>query len=139
MTFQPGQSGNPAGRPRGARNKRTIAAECMFDREATDIIDRLIRLAKGGDIAAIRMCLDRICPRQRERPLSLELPPMTAPADAVAAMGAIVQAIGDGDLGATEAAGLARVVAGFSQAIAATDQEQRLREIEHKLTLLTSR
>jgi hypothetical protein len=136
MTFQQGESGNPAGRPRGARNKRTIAAENMFDREGADIIDRLIRLAKGGDVAAIRMCIDRICPKQRERPVSFDLPTMTTPADAVAAMSSIVQAIGDGDIAPQEAAELAKVVAGFSQTIATADQEKRLCEIERTLELL---
>jgi Family of unknown function (DUF5681) len=136
MTFQQGESGNPAGRPRGARNKRTIAAENMFDREGADIIDRLIRLAKGGDIAAIRMCIDRICPKQRERPVALDLPPMTTPADAVAAMSAITQAVGDGDLGAQEAADLAKVIAGFAHTIATADQEARLSQLEQTVALL---
>jgi len=137
MTFQKGESGNPAGRPRGARNKRTLAAESMFDREAADIIDRLIRIAKGGDVAALRLCLDRICPRQRERPVSLDLPPMATPADAVAAMGTIVQAIGDGDIGPHEAAELTKVVAGFSQTIANFELEARIADAERKLALLT--
>jgi hypothetical protein len=69
----------------------------------------------------------RICPRPRERRLSLELPPMSA--DAVAVMGAIMRKRGRGSL--------ARAVASFSQAIATTEQEQRLRESEQKLTPLT--
>ncbi len=137
MTFQKGESGNPAGRPRGARNKRTLMAESMFDRDSADIIDKLIRLAKGGDIAAIRMCIDRICPRHQDRVVALELPPITTAADAVGAMGAITQAIGDGDLGPHEAAELAKVVAGFSQTIHNAELEARMREIEQRLAVLS--
>jgi hypothetical protein len=32
MPFQPGQSGNPAGRPPGARNKRSIISDARKDR-----------------------------------------------------------------------------------------------------------
>ena len=136
MTFQPGVSGNPAGRPRGARNKRTLMAEEMLDRDGADIVDRLLRLAKGGDLAAIRMCIDRIFPRPRDAAASLELPPMTTAADAVAAMGAVMQGISDGDLSAHEGAQLAKVVAGFSQTISTARLEQRLDEIEQRLALL---
>ena len=37
MTFQPGQSGNPAGRPRGARGKAAVLAERMFEGDPADI------------------------------------------------------------------------------------------------------
>jgi hypothetical protein len=136
MTFQKGESGNPAGRPRGARDKRTLAAESMFDRDAADIIEKVTELAKAGDVTAIRLCLDRIYPRPRERPMALDLPPMTTAADAVAAMGAITQAVGDGDIGPQEAAGLAKVVAGFSQTIVNAELEQRLDEAERAIELL---
>jgi hypothetical protein len=138
MPFHKGESGNPAGRPRGARNKRTLAAESMFDREGDEIIRQLITLAKNGDIGAIRLCVDRICPRQKDRPVSFELPQMTTAADAVAAMGVIMQAIGDGDLSAHEAAELSKVIAGFSQTIVTADLEQRLGQVEQRIAVLTS-
>ena len=139
MTFQPGESGNPAGRPRGARNKRTLAAESMFDREATAIIHQLITMAKDGDIAAIRICLDRIFPRPRGRPVAFDLPPMTTGADAVAAMGAVVQAIGEGDVSAEEGAELAKVVAGFSHTVTTAVLEERMDLIDKRLELLKAR
>jgi hypothetical protein len=138
MTFQKGECGNPAGRPRGARNKRTLALESVFDRDANVIIEELIRLAKEGDIAAIRMCIDRIFPRPQGRPVAFDLPAMTTAGDAVVAMGAVMQAIGEGDVSAQEGAELAKVVAGFSQTVVAADMDQRLREVEQSLALLKS-
>ena len=92
-----------------------------------------------GDIAAIRLCGDRICPRPRDRPVSFELPQVSTAADATAAMGVIIQAIGDGELSAQEAADLSKVVAGLSQTIMSADLQQRLREVEEKLAVLTPR
>jgi Family of unknown function (DUF5681) len=52
--FEPGQSGNPAGRPKGSRNKATLAVEALLDGEAEEITRKAIELAKKGDLAAIR-------------------------------------------------------------------------------------
>jgi hypothetical protein len=60
-------------------------------------------------------------------------------ADAIAAMGAIMAAIGDGDLSPHEAAELTKVVAGLSQTIVTAELEQRLRGVEERLAVLTSR
>jgi hypothetical protein len=96
----------------------------------------MITLAKEGDVAAIRMCIDRLYPRPRGRAAAFDLPPMTSAADAVSAMGGIMQAIGDGDLSAEEGAELSKVVAGFSQTFATADMERRLREVEQSLAVL---
>jgi hypothetical protein len=53
-------------------------------------------------------------------------------------MGAVVQAIGDGDVSAQEGAELAKVVAGFSQTVATADMAERLRQVEQSLALLKS-
>ncbi|HXW71128.1 MAG TPA: DUF5681 domain-containing protein, partial [Methylocella sp.] len=41
MTFLPGQSGNPAGRPRGARNKQTIALEALLDGQSEALMQKV--------------------------------------------------------------------------------------------------
>jgi hypothetical protein len=51
-------------------------------------------------------------------------------------MATIVQAIGEGDLGAQEAGELARVVAGFAQTVTTAQLESRLGEIETAVALL---
>jgi len=74
MPFQPGQSGNPAGWPRGSRNKKTIALEGLLDGEAEAVMQKMISLAKLGDDVAMRLCVERMMAPRRERPVPLELP-----------------------------------------------------------------
>jgi hypothetical protein len=133
MQFQKGQSGNPNGRPRGARNKRTIAAEKLFDEDAEALTRIAIDLAKAGDMAALRLCMDRVCPANRQRPVCFELPELAIAADAVGAMGTIVQAIADGELSPQEAAGLARVVQGFAETLTTADLDKRLANLERRM------
>jgi hypothetical protein len=92
MTFQPGQSGNPAGRPKGARGKAAILAEELFEGEAENIIRAAIEAAKGGDTTAVRVCLDRVAPRRRDRAVSFELPPLHNAASVLSALADIAAA-----------------------------------------------
>jgi hypothetical protein len=133
MPFQPGQSGNPDGRPRGARNKRTIAVESLMEGEADAITRKAIDMAKDGHMAAIRLVVDRLAPACRDRPVAFELPPLTKPADAVAASAAIAAAVAAGDLTPSEAANMSKVVDAYVNALEAHDLEGRVAVLEGKV------
>jgi hypothetical protein len=130
MRFQPGQSGNPAGRPPGARNKTTRFIETMLDGEAEDIARKAIELAKRGNATAIRVCLERLCPPRKDSPAPLEIPSMQTADDAVQALAAIVNAVASGELTPREAAELTKVVEGFAKTLQLHDLETRLRKLE---------
>src|SRR5262249_5424278 len=110
MTFPPGKSGNPNGRPPGSRNKATVAAAELLDGEAEAITRPEIEKAKKGDISAFRLCLARLVSARKDRAVTFELPPINTPADAPAAMAAIAGAVAAGDLTPSEAAELSKVV-----------------------------
>src|SRR5580704_11696466 len=57
--FAKGQSGNPAGRRRGCRNKATRAAEAYLDGEAETLARKAVELALAGNALALRLCLER--------------------------------------------------------------------------------
>src|ERR1700719_3810843 len=115
--FKKGKSGNPSGRPRGARNRATIAVEALLDGEAEALTRKAIELALAGDHVALRICLDRILPSLRERHLSFTLPPLNSPIDSVRAMAAIAAAVASGELTPAEGAEMGKLVDSFVNAI----------------------
>ena len=53
--FQRGQSGNPNGKPKGVRNRATLAAEALLDGEAEALTRKVVEMALAGDSTAMRL------------------------------------------------------------------------------------
>jgi hypothetical protein len=124
--FQPG---NP-GRPKGARNKATVAAESLLDGDAEAITRKAVELAKEGDLTAIRICMDRFFPARKDRPIPFDLPKLETAADAGAAIASIVAAVASGELTPIEAGELSKLVENFARVVSVTDFEARLDRLE---------
>jgi hypothetical protein len=104
--FKPGQSGNPRGKPRGSRNKTTLAVQALLDGEAEGLTRKAIELALAGDVQCLRLCLDRISPAPRARAVAINLPEVGRydAADALlASYGAVTKAIATGEITPSEA------------------------------------
>jgi hypothetical protein len=125
MPFQPGQSGNPAGRRRGSRNRRTILVEELLDDSAGALMTAAITRATDGDPAALRACMDRVAPRLRCRALDFVLPDLLTLADTPVALRAIAQGLASGELDVEEASALMRAVREFTLALAAVERDKR--------------
>lgn len=130
MPFKKGQSGNPAGKAKGTRHKATQAMQALLEGDADAITQKAIELAKGGDLTAIRLCMDRLCPARRDRTVEFALPPIASAQDAVGAARAIVEAVATGELTPTEAAELSKVLDSYTRTLEAADFEARLARLE---------
>lgn len=128
--FQPGQSGNPSGRPAGSRNKATIACEELLEGEAEALTRKCIEKAKEGDMQALRLCMDRICPPRKDSPVAFEVPPMKDAGDAVEVMGAVFTALANGEITPNEAQAVAGVVETYRRTIETSELENRIAELE---------
>jgi hypothetical protein len=89
-----------------------VAAETLLEGEAEAITRKAIELAKQGDGPALRLCMDRIYPARKDRPVRFRLPPLEKVGDAVAANAALVGVVASGELTPSEAGQPAKLVIG---------------------------
>jgi hypothetical protein len=130
--FKPGQSGNPAGKPKGARNKTTLAMEAILEADAEGLTKKLLALANGGDMTAMRICMDRLYPARRDRAVTFALPKIDKAEDLTKATQAIMEAVSTGELTPLEADAVSRTVEAHVKAIEVTDLVHRLEALEAK-------
>ena len=102
--------GNPGGRPKGARNRTTLAVESLLQGEAEVITRKAIELAKSGDTVALRLILERVVPVRRGKPVCFDLPLIEKAEDVSTALGAILTAMARGELTPDEAATIAGIL-----------------------------
>lgn len=123
--------GNP-GRPKGSRNRTTLAVEALIEGEAEALTKKAIELGKSGDLTALRLCLERIAAPRRDRPCPFELPTITDPKDNPKAIAAIIGAVAAGDLTASEAEALCRMFESYRQSVETAEILSRLESLEAK-------
>jgi Family of unknown function (DUF5681) len=123
---RPFERGNP-GRPPGSKNKVTQIAEQLAEGQAEQVVQKLLELAQAGNVAALRMVLDRVWPPRKGQPVKLDMPPLKTSSDVLSAIRSLWSAIGEGHFTPDEASALS-LVAERSMAVIA--QQELLKRIE---------
>jgi hypothetical protein len=130
--FKTGKSGNPKGKPRGALNKATLAAQALLDGEAEALTRTVVSLALDGNMAALKLCLERLLPPRKERPLAVALPDVVSTDDLPKLTAALLAAVGRGELTTGEASGLASLAVAHGKAVELVELEKRITKLETK-------
>jgi hypothetical protein len=130
--YQPGQSGNPQGRPKGARQKQLVLLEQLLEAEGEAICNTIIEAAKDGDVKAAKIILDRLVPPKRSGDwhINIDLPEITSPANAVVAMGKITNAVAHGALTPCEAEALSKTIEVYIKCVEMCELENRISALE---------
>jgi hypothetical protein len=132
--FEPGQSGNPSGRPRGTRHKALLALDAIGEEAAKEVLEAVVSAAKGGDIRASEILLRRLWPERKGRVVEFDLPPIIEVSDAVKAVAAIVDAVAAGQLTPEEAQAVASVVEIQRKTIETAELAERIAALEARAT-----
>ncbi len=126
-TFAKGNSG----RPKGARNKKTIAIRSLLEGQSEALTQTVITKALNGDSIALKLCLERIAPAPKDQPASFRLPKMNNALDASEAAGSVLTAVSMGELTPIEATRVMGLVESYRRVLELTEIEERLRALEN--------
>ena len=131
--WEKGQSGNPKGRPAGSRNKASIATENLFLDEQERLTRKCIKLAMRGNLQALKLCIERICPVRRDTPINVKLPLISKVDDAVKLTTTLLEKVTSGELTPSQADILSRVVEKHVRVLQLNDLEARLQMLEERI------
>ena len=128
-TFSKGNSG----KPKGARNLKTIALESLLEGQAEVLTQTAISKALDGDSMALRLCMDRIAPLPKDNTISFTLPHMENANDASKAAGSVLKAVSIGEITPIEGSRVMGLIDSFRRTLELTVIEQRIQALESNI------
>ena len=130
--FTKGQSGNPAGRPKGSGISAKLRQ--AIEGEAEAIIKAMIEQAKAGDMQAAKALLDRVLPALKPESQAIHLPELVAAGTMAEKARAAIDAAGAGPVSPRAASDPVSAIAGLAKIIETTELQKRLEALELLLT-----
>ena len=121
-----------SGRPKGSRNKATLAIESLLQGQAEALTQTAVTKALEGDSVALRLCMERIAPAPKDQPVSFRLPKMSNALDASEAAGSLLIAVSDGELTPIEATRIMGLIDSYRRTLELTEIDQRLQALEYE-------
>jgi hypothetical protein len=115
--FIAGVSGNPAGRPKGSKNRSTLLMASLGEADAEAVVAAAVAKAKAGDGAMLRCLVTRILPAVRSRPVELAVPEGSE-TDLHALHDATLRGLAQGEILPDEALMIARALEKMARALA---------------------
>lgn len=129
--FPKGVSGNPAGKPKGTRNKIERPIVALMGQHAEAVAQRVIDEALQGDLQACRLVLERVSPAPKDRPINLpDLPSTHNVAGVSEAQQRILEAVADGGITPSEGSTLSGILEARRKALETHELEQRILALE---------
>jgi hypothetical protein len=129
--FKPGESGNSNGRPKGAKDKRTQYRE-LLEPHADDLINKAVEMAKGGDSAMLKLCIDRLVAPFRAKDTTITLDDITGTLTEQGEK--IITAMGNGEVTPSDASSMLSALASHARIVEVDELDERVSNLESKIT-----
>lgn len=131
--FKPGVSGNPAGKPKGTRNKVTALVDALIEGEAEELAKVAIERAKAGDGPLLKALIERLSPPQRNRAVRIELPSLDDIQGVAKALGSVSEAVADGTITPDEGHTMTGILEARRKSFETVEMNERLSKLEQSV------
>lgn len=125
-------AGGNKGRPRGTRNRTTLAAQALLEGEAKKLGRKAVDLALAGDVTALRLCLERVVPARRPQGATIDLPELANAVTLADKAMVLLDAVGAGRVPPDVAKALIESLAGVARIREVDELERRIAALEAK-------
>jgi hypothetical protein len=129
--FEPGNKLG-RGRPRGSRNKTTLAARTLMESYAEPVVRRCLKGALEGDQKLIQICMDRLVPVFRELPVRIGKLPLNNLGEVSRASATVIQKVAAGQLTPSQGNLVAQIIEQHRKVLETEELEKRLRALEER-------
>ena len=106
--------------------------EALVEGEAEGLTRKAVEMALGGDTTALRLCLERLVPPRKDRPVAIALPKLMAVEDLPGVTSAVLEAVANGGMTPSEGEAVSRLVEAHRRTVETANLEQRLAALEAK-------
>ena len=124
--FKKGQSGNPVGRPKGKSTLQELRE--LLKPHAEELVTKVVEMAKTGDSAALRLCLERLIPPIKARDTPITLDKFTGTLTEQGQY--ILEAMARSDLTPSEATSMLQALGAQGRIVELDELEKRVRALE---------
>ena len=128
--WKKGVSGNPTGKKPGTRHKATQLAEILLDGQTEQLVNKCVEMAIDGDSTAMRICMDRLIPPRKSRPITIQLPDTKTAVGVADAQSKVVKTVAEGELAIEDGQALSSILEARRKALETQDHEERLNKLE---------
>ena len=126
MQFRKGTSGNPAGRPRGIKDKRHRFNEAI-ESMIPQVLDSVFQKAIAGDMTAAKMLLDRTLPTKRPEQERVQI---SIKENTASNARDVLKSMFDGEVSPDVGASLLNAITGVLKAVEVEDLTRRIEALE---------
>jgi hypothetical protein len=132
---RPFEAGNKVGhgRPLGSRNKNTLIIEELLNESSESLLQKALSLAQQGNIPMLRLLLDRVLPRPKDAPVSIESLPIRTPEELLQAQESVMKELALGQLSLNQAQQIFSLIEARRRVLETQELEQRLRALEERM------